>query len=186
MEFPASRVAERKAAIAHELTHVYYPNANRFLAEGLAVYVQAEIGNNRAFPNFGEPLHGLVREILSRIVPRLSEAAPWSLAPLQLAELDAIATPSPLTLRVGTNYYGEEPRGQGTIYPIAGSFVAFLVETRGMAKFRELYQRTPLEPQRCNAGAPDRWRDVMGLSLADLEVEWKNRIATCNHAATAT
>jgi hypothetical protein len=186
MEFPTSRAVDRKAALAHELTHVFCPNGNRFLAEGLAVYVQAEIGSNPAFPNFGEPLHALVRRILPAIVPRSGGAMRWNpdgLAPLRLADLDAIATPSPLTLRVGSNFYGEEPRGQGTIYPIAGSFVAFLIETRGMALFRELYRRTPLVPGLCQAGAPDRWRDAMGFSLTEFEVEWKNRIATCDHAA---
>ena len=31
MEFPARRVAARAAAIAHELTHVFFPNGNRFI-----------------------------------------------------------------------------------------------------------------------------------------------------------
>jgi hypothetical protein len=62
MEFPSRRVIAREAAIAHELIHVFFPNGNRFLAEGLAVYVQTAIGGNPAFPNFGKPLHELVRE----------------------------------------------------------------------------------------------------------------------------
>ncbi len=41
MEFPAWRVNAGKAAILHELAHVFFPNGNRFLAEGLAVYLQA-------------------------------------------------------------------------------------------------------------------------------------------------
>src|SRR5262245_26238075 len=32
MEFPLWRVSTGKAAIAHELTHVFFPNGNRFLA----------------------------------------------------------------------------------------------------------------------------------------------------------
>src|SRR5215203_6026046 len=34
MEFPAWRVVAGKAAITHELVHVYFPNGNRLLAEG--------------------------------------------------------------------------------------------------------------------------------------------------------
>jgi hypothetical protein len=180
MEFPISRVAAGKAAIAHELTHVYFPNANRFMAEGLALYVQAEIGSNPAFPNFGKPLHDLAREILADIVPefhrdRLNGVE--NLAPLHLADLDAIATPNPLTLTVGANFYGEEPRGQRVVYAIAGSFATFLIATHGLAKFRELFVRTPLRPQACDAGAPGRWSDVYGFSLAELEAEWKSMIA---------
>src|SRR5262249_28826532 len=107
MEFPAWRVEARKAAIAHELVHVFYPNANRFLAEGFAVYWQAQIGGTPAFPNFGRPLHELVRERFTMGEPVQSDAT--SLDALQLATLDAIGTPGPLTLRLGEVYFGEEP-----------------------------------------------------------------------------
>jgi hypothetical protein len=176
MEFPAWRVIGRTAAIAHELTHVFFPNGNRFLAEGLAVHVQDRIGENPAFPNFGRPLHELVRERLHEMVPELVPGDLQSLRQIRLAELDAIATPSPLTLKVGQDFYGEEPRGQARIYPIAGSFVRFLVETRGMEKFRRLYERTPLAPLAQDAGSPERWRDVYGASLAALELEWESLI----------
>jgi hypothetical protein len=62
MEFPARRVLASKAAVLHELVHVFFPSGNRFLAEGLAVHLQAEIGGNPAFPNFGAPLHALAGE----------------------------------------------------------------------------------------------------------------------------
>jgi hypothetical protein len=180
MEFPTSRVASRQAAVAHELTHVYFPNANRFLAEGLALWVQAEIGSNPAFPNFGKPLHALAYEILTDILPEFHlgrQNGVESVAPLHLADLDMIATPSPLTLKVGPNVYGEEPRGQRVVYAIAGSFAAFLIGTRGVAKFREIYLRTPLRPQFCDAGTQDRWTDVYRFSLTELEAEWKSMIA---------
>jgi hypothetical protein len=178
MEFPAWRVIARKAAIAHELVHVFFPNGNRLLAEGLAVYLQAEIGGNPAFPNFGRPLHDLTHELLRGMVPGFSRADPSSLDPIDLAELDAIETPSPLTLRVGTDFYGEEPRGQAHIYPIAGSFVQFLIETRGLEVFRKLYDLTPLAPLQRNAGSPDRWVSVYGLQLAGLASEWKRLISS--------
>jgi hypothetical protein len=177
MEFPAWRVMARKAAIAHELAHVFFPNGTRFLAEGLAVYLQAEIGGNPAFPNFGRSLHALVRERIIEMVPEFSSGDRQSLACIHLADLDEVATPSPLTLKVKQELYGEEPRGQACIYPIAGSFVQFLIETRGMEEFRKLYLQTPLVPFVQNAGMPDRWRSVYGSPLAGLEEEWKSLIA---------
>jgi hypothetical protein len=183
MEFPAWRVIARKAAIAHELTHVFFPNGNRFLAEGLAVYLQAEIGGNPAFPNFGTPLHELVGFLLQEMAPEFSSRDSQSFNCIHVAELDKIATPSPLTLRVGQDFYGEEPRGQARIYPIAGSFVQFLIETRGMKKFRALYLQTPLVPLVQSTGTPDRWRSIYGSALTELEKEWKSLIAGCSPAA---
>jgi hypothetical protein len=180
MEFPAWRVIAGQAAIAHELVHVYFPNGNRLLAEGLAIYLQAKIGGHRAFPNFGRPLHELVREVLREMVPEFSCRDPGSLAKINLADLDKIATPGPLLLRVGPDFYDEHAYGQARIYPIAGSFVQFLIEAHGLDKFRTLYMRTPLAPLECNAGSPDRWLDVYGLSLAELEAEWKSLIVSCD------
>jgi hypothetical protein len=182
MEFPAWRVIAREAAIAHELAHVFFPNGNRFLAEGLAVYLQAEIGGNPAFPNFGRSLHELVREHVREMVPEFSPGDPQSLECIHLADLDKVATPGPLTLKVKQEFYGEEPRGQARIYPIAGSFIQFLIETRGMEKFHTLYLQTPLVPLVQNAGTPDRWRSMYGSSLVGLEEEWKSLIVGCGSA----
>ena len=173
MEFPAWRVLSRKAAIMHELVHVFFPNGNQFLAEGLAVYLQAAIGENPAFPNFGTPLHENAREHFVEMALSNSRADRLDLTQIHLGELDAIATPSPLTMRVGRDLYGEDRRGQAFVYPIAGSFVQFLVETRGMERFRAIYAHTPLVSLAHRAGSPDRWRDVYGATLADLEGEWK-------------
>jgi hypothetical protein len=158
------------------LAHVLFPNGNRLLAEGLAVYLQAAIGGNPAFPNFGKPLHELARELLQEMMSGFSDGNPESLEQLHLSELDEIATPNPLTLRVGQEFYGEEPRGQARIYSIVGSFVQFLMETRGAEKFGALYEQTPLLPFAQNPGAADRWRNVYDVSLSDLEDEWKSMI----------
>ena len=115
IEFPTWRVAARKAAIMHELVHVFFPNGNRLLAEGLAILLQAEIGGNPAFPNFGRPLHGLAREVLSKMVPEFQRGVPASLKSIRLSDLEAIATPGPLTLGVGSDFYGEEPRDQACL-----------------------------------------------------------------------
>jgi len=178
MEFPTSRVVSRKAAILHELVHVFFPNGNRFLAEGFAVHLQAAIGNNPAFPNFAKPLHETVLERALEMTRPAPSGSPPGLGQIRLVELDSVATPNPLTLRVGDEVYGEDRRGQAFVYPIAGSFVQFLIEAHGMEKFRALYAKTPLMPLARNAGSPERWLDIYRVALADLETEWKSMIAS--------
>jgi hypothetical protein len=177
LEFPAWRVAAGKAAITHELVHVYYPNGNRFLAEGFAIYVQDLIGGNPAFPNFGRLLHAQAFDVMCEVVPAFAPGNVLPLAVLHLAELERIATPNPLSLQVGETFYGVEPRGQARLYPIAGSFVKFLIETRGLTRFRELYACTPLMPGQQNPGDAARWPAVYGCHFNDLEFEWKSMIA---------
>jgi hypothetical protein len=176
MEFPTWRVASRKAAIMHELGHVFFPNGNRFLAEGLAIHLQASIGGNPAFPNFGKSLHGTVLDRFLEMTCAASSASPFGLGQIHLAELDCIATPSPLTLRVGAEVHCEDQRGQAFVYPIAGSFVEFLIEARGIETFRALYAQTPLVPLARNVGESDRWISVYGITLTHLENEWKSMI----------
>jgi hypothetical protein len=176
MQFPVRRVAARRAAIAHELIHVFFPNANRFLAEGLAVYIQAQIGGNPAFPNFGQPLHDMARQRVTDMIPLVDRDALDCLCEIQLAALDEIATPSPLVLKVGNTFQGEGPQGQTNIYAIAGSFIQFLAETFGLDKFKSIYGATPLVPLAQNAGLPGRWIDAYGFSLAALEQDWKQTV----------
>jgi hypothetical protein len=184
MEFPAWRVMAGEAAIMHELVHVYFPNGNRLLAEGLAVYLQARIGGNSAFPNFDIPLHEAARECLPAMMPEFSWDDPRCLEAIHLAELDAAATPDALSLSVGQDRYGERhgarygknPHEQARIYSLAGSFVQFLIEAYGMDKLRALFMRTPLIPFERAAGSPDRWIEVYGLSLTELEQHWKSLI----------
>jgi hypothetical protein len=178
MEFPTWRVASRKAAIMHELVHVFFPNGNRFLAEGFAVHLQDSLGGNPAFPNFGKPLHRNVCERLREMAPHNSSEDPLGLGQIHLAELDLIPTPNPLTLRVGAELYGEDQRGQAFVYPIAGSFVRFLLETLGVERFRSLYTQTQLLPLVLNAGSLDRWSDVYCITLAELDNEWKSMIVS--------
>jgi hypothetical protein len=176
MEFPVLRVAARKAAITHELTHVFFPNANRFLAEGLAVYVQAEIGGNPAFPNFGQPIHDMARQRVKDMIPRFAGDELDCLGELRLAALDEIATPDPLVLQVGNTFHGENAPGQANIYAITGSFTQFLFETFGLDKFKSIYDKTPFVPLVQNAGSADRWNDTYGFPLADLEQDWKRMV----------
>jgi len=169
MEFPSFRVAVGEANILHELVHIYFPNANRMLAEGLAVYLQQEIGGNRAYPNFGEDLHLFVQ-------CKLHTELGSELKDICIDCLDQITTPSLLALRVGRNIVkGSWP------YLFAGSFVRFLVETYGIDRFRSLYTRTPLVPLQRDAGSPSRWTEVYGLSLTDLELQWKSLISRLDY-----
>ena len=162
MEFPAFRVATGEANVLHELVHVYFPNANRMLAEGLAVHLQQEIGANRSFPNFGEDLHRLARIKLEAMLK-------LTLRDVQLDTLAQITTPSRLMCRIGRSTVdGAWP------YILAGSFVRFLIESHGLGKFHDLYLRTPLVPLQRNEGDPDRWREIYGFSLADLDLQWKS------------
>lgn len=145
MIFGTKRVQAGEAATVHEMIHVYAPNANRFLAEGLAVYAHDLLGGPPAHPNFGKNLDQLAVRSASR---ELTFA------------LERVATPAPL----------EETSKDA--YAIAGSFVKFLIEQYGMEQFRALYALTPLMPMQRNAGAADRWQTIYGQSLESLTDGW--------------
>jgi hypothetical protein len=165
MQFPAHEASTGEAALAHELTHVFFPNGNRMLAEGLAVYVQCQIGKNPAFPNYGRDLDQMVRHFASRsCLPNLDS--------IDLVRLDRLSTPTALIMRVGTQY---DLSGFDT-YPVAGSFIKFLIETYKMEMFHKLYIQTPLVAFARDEGRPDRWQQVYGKSLSELEKEWKASI----------
>jgi hypothetical protein len=176
MEFPAWKIVAGEAAIAHELVHVYFPNGNRLLAEGFAIHLQAGLGSNPVFPNFGRPLHEMAIEVLRKMVPEFANGDAGSLDTIHLRALDRIATPSGLRLRVGLRFYHVDEVGLAHLYPLAGSFVTFLIETRGLERFRALYMRTPLKPLERDAGSPERWTEVYGGSLDEIEREWKAKL----------
>jgi hypothetical protein len=115
IEMPLQRVRDNTGALLHEIVHIYAPNGNRFLAEGLAVYLHAALAANLAFPNFGADLRHLA-------VRRLSGQE-------SLKALNSVQTPRPL----GTIM------NEKTAYILAGSFVGFLLERFGVPMFRSLY-----------------------------------------------
>jgi len=49
MEMSLSLVREKRGALLHEVVHIYAPNSNVFLAEGLAVYLQHKLEETPAF-----------------------------------------------------------------------------------------------------------------------------------------
>lgn len=177
IEFPARRVAAGQAAIVHELTHVFFPNGNRLLAEGLAIYLQALLGRNPTFPNFSQPLHQAAHDRLRDVLPAYAAGDVAALDAFHLASLDVIPTPNPLTLEIGGRFCGEDKDGQGTLYCLAGSFIQFLIETDGFALFRRLYERTPLRIGALDAGSAQRWSAVYDSALAVFEARWKSLLA---------
>ena len=175
MEFPAFRVAVGEAGVLHEMVHIYFPNANRMLAEGLAVYLQQKIGNTLAFPNFGHDLKRMMK-------CQLTDDLGGDLKDIHLDAVDQITTPTSLEFRYGLDTISQA----GWPYVIVGSFVEFLLEDFGKSeglndakrldKFRALYLRTPLVPFRRDAGSADRWDEIYGMSLTELGKRWRASI----------
>jgi hypothetical protein len=116
MEMPLRGVRENTGALLHEIVHIYAPNNNRFLAEGLAVYLHTKLAGNPAFPNFEDTLRRLAVRGLSGVK--------------SLDALNSVRTPRPLATVM------EEKAA----YILAGSFVGFVIERYGLALFRSLYE----------------------------------------------
>lgn len=194
MEFPAYRVVAGQAAIAHELTHVLFPNGNRMLAEGLAVYLQHKLFPERpVFPNFGDELESVVAEFVFTHYPKRTPYALWN---MDIEAFEQISTPDMLSLRIGRDsHVGADPLDtepppevEKFLYAIAGSFVGFLLENPfGVGDvlgdgvltekhFGDLYLQTPLQPFSRNAGRPDRWQKCYEgehNTLKNLVLLWK-------------
>lgn len=153
MLFRSVAIRRGTAVTVHEMVHVFAPNANRFLAEGLATYANNHLNGPPGYPNAGRDLHRSSLESLDRT---------------DLQALDRIATPT--RLQLPGRLTGRDA------YIAAGSFARFLIERHGMAKFRKLYAMTPLVPGRRNAGDPGRWQQVYGRPLEALSAEWRDRL----------
>ena len=116
LEMPSRRVGDGTGALLHEIVHIYAPHRNRFLAEGLAVYLHTKLAGNPAFPNFGEDL----RRLAARDMPGVET----------MHALNVVRTPQPLGAVLD----------EKASYVLAGSFVGFLIERYGLAQFRSLYE----------------------------------------------
>jgi hypothetical protein len=198
MEFPAHRVVVGAATIAHELVHVLFPNGNRMLAEGLAVYLQHKLFPRLAvYPNYGEPLEEPVKAFLVQTFQDGPSDALWD---MDLEGLESISTPDDLFMRIGERpFIGGDPSNANSppspretrfLYAVAGSLVEFLlenpIEENGLltiSNFGALYQWTPLRPLERDSGEPDRWqkcyrgKDSQGkntsYSFKDIALLWK-------------
>lgn len=153
--FPAAVVRRGVAATTHEVVHVFAPNANRFLAEGLAVHAHDRLGGPAAFPNFGRDL---------------DRAAGRHAGSVDIAALDRLPTPVPLQLK--------NMAERSTAYLVSGSFVRYLIDQHDADKFKRLYAMTPFVPGQRNAGDPQRWREVYGVTLDELAQAWRQRLAS--------
>lgn len=141
------RVTNYSATTIHNLIHIYAPNGNRMLAEGLAVYAHNHLGGPPGWPDYGKDLHILAAGYVDAF---------------DLVQMDRRSrTPRPL------------PRPQEEAYIVAGSFVKFLIEALGMEKFRELYAATPFVPGERIRSSPRRWNRIYGNPLTDLIAQWK-------------
>jgi hypothetical protein len=190
IELPAYRVVAGEAALAHELVHVLFPNGNRMLAEGLAVYLQqALFPDALVYPNFGDHIEALVADFIFARYPRRTTYALWS---MDLSGFERISTPDELTLRIGTDpIIGAEagdpdprPEESKFVYGIAGSFVKFLLENPladpllTSENFAALYRSTPLKPLERSSGPADRWQGFYAgggksYSFEHLGLMWK-------------
>lgn len=116
IDMPLDRVRDRTGALLHEITHNYAFSENRFLYEGLGVYLQDKIGEARSFPNFGRPLDVAAAEVARSIG--------------SLDALNALRFPRPLASVMENR----------AAYLLAGSFVKYLIDNKGgLDKFRTLY-----------------------------------------------
>jgi hypothetical protein len=164
MKFAALRVRQGRAAILHELVHVYEPNQVRFLAEGFAVYLEEKIGNIDVYPTFG-----------SSIEERLNSTHSSELPSLKLDIFDGVSVGGGLSLGDSVELETQIPiaaeRGAYS-YLVSGSFVKFLICAYGMEKFMLFYELTPLVPGASRLGDPNRYEWVFRTSLTELQAEW--------------
>jgi hypothetical protein len=116
MEMPLRTVRNNTSALLHEIVHIYAPSSNRFLAEGLAVYLHTKLAGNPAFPNFAEALPRVAARSLSAVN--------------SLEPLNRVQTPRPLT----------DVMDERIACVLAGAFVEFLIDRYGLVSFRSLYE----------------------------------------------
>lgn len=138
--FEPGDTAGSRLALHHELTHLIAPGhagADRLLIEGLAVHVEDLLGGSN-YPDGDDTPHGAVRAIEARSGIRI---------PLAESETARKERPD-----------GEERR---LAYAQQGSFVRWLIDTRGLDRFLAAYR----EPDPFAAGLGD---------LPVLERQWRS------------
>jgi len=139
VEMPLARARDRTGALLHELTHNYAFSANRFLYEGLGVYLQDKVGAARSFPNFGRPLDNAAAEAARGVA--------------SLDVLNTVRFPRPLSTVMENQ----------AAYLLAGSFVKFLIDKKGLEKFRAVY-------------ASGDYEAVYNVPFSALEREWRSHL----------
>jgi hypothetical protein len=138
----------RGPAIVHELAHVVVPTRNSawtgLLSEGLAVYLQERLGapGDRSMPNMGRDLH----QETNRIVGATGRFVPLRdpISDRTLSELNCVRQITCIQ---------------------QGSFVRYLIETHGLAKFMTVYDGGTFEA-------------AYGVAPERLEADWQGFIKT--------
>jgi hypothetical protein len=130
-------------SLTHETTHVIDAGKleNRFLTEGVAVYVAASVGAV-SYPNNGVDLHVCTRQLQDAYGEAIG---------IQDSEKVRMAALSGL--------------GRQLAYAQEGSFVRWLVETRGLPRFQRVLDAEPPE-------------QVYGKPFGTLEKEWRASLAS--------
>ena len=156
LHFDSDLVNGRSESVISQIVSVYAPNENRFLEKGLTVYAQERFGVNKPI-NLGLDLHVAAKRMIS-------------LYSISLGQLEA------LNFRIRKLVKGKR-WGSSNAMIVVGSFVRYLIERFGMEKFRALYALTPMRPgENSGGGTPERWKQVYGLTLDELEDEWQRHI----------
>ncbi|MEM1178252.1 MAG: DUF2891 domain-containing protein [Acidobacteriota bacterium] len=131
-------------SLVHEITHAVAPSAHRpdrFFDDGLAVHLQEKLGEAPSFPHFNDELHAATRK-----------------AAAEHGDFLALAE-------------AEQKRWRGTAeesrlaYLQEGSFVRFLIESRGLEAFWRVYRD----------GAA--LETVYGQGFDALEAAWRDMLA---------
>ena len=137
----------RGPAIVAVMTRAIAPSRNRhwgeFLETGLGVFLQEKFGGkgDRSFPNMGQDLH----EETARMVAEFGR-----FIPLREAERER---------RVTTRFR----RARRLAHLEEGSFVRFLIESKGLESFLRFYDGKSME-------------QIYGADLETLESAWKSMI----------
>lgn len=147
---PLNVVAKNQTPTINTLTQLVLPNGNRFLAEGLAVYLESEMGPHRSYPNFGKNLEESITPFLGKV---------------NLKKLDATPTPFRINKRIKLS----EKQALLT----AGSFVSYLIIEYGQEPFKKLYEMTPMTQKKILKYSQERYKKIYDKSLTDLEKDWK-------------
>jgi hypothetical protein len=132
----------------HESVHLYtslFGSAPGLFNEGIAVAFQTDPSADDFIPRWsGEPVHDVARRLRSQ----------GNLAPISsmLTTRDFLLVPDDVR------------------YPEAGSFVRFLIDTRGLEPMRELFRLS--SPEDPADAVRERFHDVYGGTVEDVETEW--------------
>lgn len=147
---PSAQVRNGRAVSAHELTHLLAQGwANGLLKEGLAVYGQDRIGEQPAWPNFGQDIHQAAWAEI--VVPNADVRGPGDANRV-------LSTPNPgkTALRLAA-------------YRVAGSWVKWLIEEQmngDISRFMQVLYRS------------GSYRKALGKSFQELRPLWKTFVTS--------